>query len=220
MSSYTEDECITGLHGTPEYSAPEVIIWYWHECVPPQLAEPPPPYGIMADLWSLGMCLHVMLCGCFPFETDCAEEEMLRAINLADFSFGDPGWAKLSQEALCLVRSLLQRDPRDRPVLEEVLQQTWCAETVNEAVRLSQSGTLSITGSLTHTILPIRHTPVFPIYHLRLTGSLSHTPILPICHTPFFLSITSISSCRLQTWSRPSPPSTRIERRGFRGYGF
>lgn len=72
-SSCSEEASLTGLHGTPEYSAPEVIIWYWHECEPRQLVEPPPAYGVMADVWSLGICLHVMLCGCFPFETDAAE---------------------------------------------------------------------------------------------------------------------------------------------------
>ena len=35
-----EDECMAGMHGTPEYCAPEVVIWYWHE--QGQLAEPPP----------------------------------------------------------------------------------------------------------------------------------------------------------------------------------
>ena len=37
-----EDECMAGMHGTPEYCAPEVVIWYWHE--QGQLAEPPPMY--------------------------------------------------------------------------------------------------------------------------------------------------------------------------------
>ena len=55
---------LAGLVGTPEYAAPEVVIWYWFECEPPRLPEPPPPYGSKADIWALGMCLHVMLCGC------------------------------------------------------------------------------------------------------------------------------------------------------------
>ena len=32
-----------------------------------------------------------MLCGCFPFKTSVSEEELLRAINSADFQFNDPG---------------------------------------------------------------------------------------------------------------------------------
>ena len=94
---------LTGLHGTPEYAAPEVTIWYWHEMRPPQLVEPPPPYGAKADIWALGMCLHVMLCGCFPFKASLPEEELLRAINTANFAFNDPGWRKVSEEALDLV---------------------------------------------------------------------------------------------------------------------
>lgn len=66
-------------------------------------------------------------------------EDMLRAINAADFSFADPGWARVSDEALAVVTSLLQRDPLDRPVLEEVLQHPFCADAVEEAVLLSQS---------------------------------------------------------------------------------
>ena len=60
------------------------------------------------------MCLHVMLCGCFPFLTDLGEEELLRTINTAEFAFNDPGWRKVSEEALDLVGQMLQRDPLDR----------------------------------------------------------------------------------------------------------
>jgi serine/threonine protein kinase len=113
VSEGQEEACLRGLHGTPEYCAPEVVIWYWHECTPPQLPEPPPPYGVQADAWALGICLHVMLCGCFPFTQDEDEDELLRTINAADFSFSDPGWKKVSEDALDLVISPF---PRPRPL--------------------------------------------------------------------------------------------------------
>ena len=125
---------LTGLIGTPEYCAPEVAIWFWHECVPPRLPEPPPSYGAKADVWALGMCLHVMLCGCFPFTPSAEEEELLRTINTAAFAFNDPGWRKVSEEALDLVGQLLARDPLDRPFLEEVLQHPFCGEALQEAM--------------------------------------------------------------------------------------
>mmetsp|Transcript_21515 Transcript_21515/g.46285 ORF Transcript_21515/g.46285 Transcript_21515/m.46285 type:complete len:346 (-) Transcript_21515:272-1309(-) len=130
-----DDGTLTGLHGTPEYAAPEVVIWYWYECGQ-QLAEPPPPYGIAADAWALGVCLHVMLCGSFPFGASTDEEQMLRDINAADFKFEGVRYARLSASALDLMRQLLVRDPADRPCMEEVLQHAFCSGAVAEAVRL------------------------------------------------------------------------------------
>ena len=59
---------------------------------------------MQCDAWALGMCLHVMLCGCFPFDSSQEEEELLRSINAAEFSFSDPGWKALSADALDMVR--------------------------------------------------------------------------------------------------------------------
>ena len=59
---------------------------------------------MQCDAWALGMCLHVMLCGCFPFDSSQEEEELLRSINAAEFSFSDPGWKALSTDALDMVR--------------------------------------------------------------------------------------------------------------------
>lgn len=119
-----------------------MVLWYWHECEPPQLEEVPPPYGITADVWSLGMCLYVMLCGCFPFDPSQSEEELMRAINAAEFQYEDPGWKRSSEAALDLVKSLLTRDPADRLVIEEVLQHPFCAEAVAQAFELERRAAL------------------------------------------------------------------------------
>mmetsp|Transcript_93418 Transcript_93418/g.280267 ORF Transcript_93418/g.280267 Transcript_93418/m.280267 type:complete len:231 (-) Transcript_93418:216-908(-) len=139
-----EDDVLIGLHGTPEYSAPEEVIWYWAMLEPPQMDEPPPPYGRKVDLWALGMCLHVMLAGCFPFDSSLDDEAMLREVCLAAFSFGDPGWAKLSADALDLVQQLLQRDPNERPYLEEVLQHPFCASTVSDAINVARANSAKL----------------------------------------------------------------------------
>jgi len=137
-----ERPTLTGLHGTPEYCAPEVSIWYWYECEPPQLPEPPPAYGAKIDVWALGMCLHVMLCGCFPFQTDSDDlEHLLRTINCAAFTFDDPGWKKISEDAKDLIQQLLERDPADRPVVEEVLQHPFCAAALAEVMVRVRSST-------------------------------------------------------------------------------
>ena len=59
---------LRGLCGTPEFCAPEVVLFFWAD----RMAQPPPAYGPMADIWALGICLHVMLCGCLPFDTSQA----------------------------------------------------------------------------------------------------------------------------------------------------
>ena len=70
---------------------------------------------MQCDAWALGMCLHVMLCGCFPFDSSQEEEELLRSINAAEFSFSDPGWKALSADALDMVSSLLNPNSNPNP---------------------------------------------------------------------------------------------------------
>lgn len=123
---------LCGLVGTPEYAAPEVVIWYWHESLP----EPPPPYGEPVDAWALGVTLHVMLSGGYPFDAELPEEQLLRAINAADVGFSEPGWRNISDDALELLRSLLTRDPEERAALEEVMQHPFCEPVVQEVLQL------------------------------------------------------------------------------------
>ena len=85
-----------------------------------------------------------MLCGCFPFNPECAEEQMLREINAAEFAFSEPGWKKLSTAALELCRSLLARDPRHRPHVEDVLQHPFCASAVTHAFERERRPTLAM----------------------------------------------------------------------------
>ena len=88
------------------------------------------------------MCLYVMLCGCFPFDPSQREDDLMRAINAAEFPFSDPGWKRSSEAALDLIKSLLTRDPADRLVIEEVLQHPFCAEAVAHAFELEKGAAL------------------------------------------------------------------------------
>ena len=62
---WSPDKQLTGLCGTPDYVAPEVLSWYEDD-------ESGTPYGAGSDMWSMGVLLYVILSGCSPFNGDCS----------------------------------------------------------------------------------------------------------------------------------------------------
>ena len=70
---WAPDKPLTGLCGTPDYVAPEVLTWYEDD-------EQGTPYGKGSDLWSMGVLLYVILSGCSPFSAD-EEEQLLAQVN-------------------------------------------------------------------------------------------------------------------------------------------
>ena len=63
-------------------------------------------------MWSVGVLLYILICGCPPFEgKNC--EEMLSKICKAEFSFNGRGWDCIP-EAKGLIYNLLQFDPSER----------------------------------------------------------------------------------------------------------
>ncbi|GJP40670.1 hypothetical protein CLOM_g325 [Closterium sp. NIES-68] len=102
-----------GAAGSPYYMAPEVFTG---------------EYGCAADVWSLGVVLHVLLCGAVPF-WGADEERTIESVLTGRLDLGEESaaWAgaRVSAEARGLIRCMLERDPRRRPSASKVLSHPW-----------------------------------------------------------------------------------------------
>ena len=100
LSDLTEER--ETLCGTPNYISPEVILNR--------------PYGLQADLWSLGCIMYAMMTGKPPFECATVQDTLVR---IKSGRFIIP--ADFSQEAADLINKLLTQDPTVRMTINDVL---------------------------------------------------------------------------------------------------
>jgi len=130
--------------GTLGYTAPEVIK-----------SE---DYDLNCDIWSLGVCLFVMLCGFPPFEGD-TQAELRDLIVAGDYSLEGREWKHVSKSAQDLVRSLLAYDRHARHCAQDVLDHPWLSDTEksgdsgdrSKRSRVSRTATCSVFNSATET---------------------------------------------------------------------
>lgn len=95
------------LVGSPEFSAPEVV-----------LGE---PVSLMSDLWSVGVLAYVLLSGASPFLDESAEETCVNICRL-DFSFPGDYFGGVSRAARDFVCLLLHSEAARRPSAQACLQ--------------------------------------------------------------------------------------------------
>nr|CAB3459268.1 unnamed protein product [Digitaria exilis] len=93
--------------GTPNYVAPEVLEDQGYD-------------GAMADLWSCGVILFVLLAGYLPFE-DSNLMTLYKKIANAEFTF--PPWT--SFPAKRLLTRILDPNPMTRITIPEILEDEW-----------------------------------------------------------------------------------------------
>ncbi|GJP39791.1 hypothetical protein CLOM_g24132 [Closterium sp. NIES-68] len=105
---------IRGVAGTAFYMAPEVARGRL--------------YGREADMWSLGVVLHVLLSGRLPFYGRTDDETRKRACA-GHVMFSDKHWEGVSGAAREAVLQMLTVEPRWRATAEQVLRCDWLRET-------------------------------------------------------------------------------------------
>lgn len=114
---------LTGLCGTPDYVAPEVLSWY----APDDRIVMGTPYGKPCDMWSIGVIVYILLCGFPPFYAE-DEDALLRLVQAGKFSFPVPHWNGISTQAKRFIKQCLDVDMETRLTAVDALQHPWIAD--------------------------------------------------------------------------------------------
>ncbi|PHJ23690.1 calcium signaling protein kinase rad53 [Cystoisospora suis] len=163
------------LVGTPQYWAPEVLTCKNTNAAaavnmtstvtgiteggrggnrPGGSSGVPSHYGASADLWSLGVCLYVMLGGSYPFDERIAPIHTL--ILRGQFHFRHARFHRVSECAKDLIRRLLTVDIQRRITEHEVLRHPWMLRWLNskDVKRILPPG-VSLPSSSFHLMPPL-----------------------------------------------------------------
>eukprot|EP01137_Pigoraptor_chileana_P017369 Opistho-2@75344 len=117
----TPDQPMLDAHGSPAYVAPEMLTRA--------------PYsGQSADLWSLGVILHTMLTGAYPFN-DTTPAGLFTKIKTCDYAIP----ATVSPAAAALIARLLSPNPQSRGTARDLVRHPWLCMPL--PVRLSSCAT-------------------------------------------------------------------------------
>lgn len=123
--------------GSADFMAPEVVdVW----------VDQAWSYDKRCDLWSLGIILYILLSGYRPFYANCGfdcgfnegqpcddcQDLLFRSIQDGVYSFPDPEWSCISEDAKDLISHLLVKNPYQRYSADEVLRHPWVLKKSSE----------------------------------------------------------------------------------------
>lgn len=106
------------VNTAPTYVAPEILKNV--------------PYDQAVDMWSVGIIIHVLLCGYPPFSDD-NQQNLFRKIRIGDWKFNMEDWSHISAEAKFLIKKLLVCNPNQRWTAKEALASPWFTATLEDA---------------------------------------------------------------------------------------
>uniref|UniRef100_A0A914I648 non-specific serine/threonine protein kinase n=1 Tax=Globodera rostochiensis TaxID=31243 RepID=A0A914I648_GLORO len=103
--------------GSPAYAAPELIQ---NNCY----------FGNEADIWSMGVLLYTLLCGCLPFDDDNYPrlyQKIKRGFYL------EPDY--LSSDTKEFLRCMLTVDPKQRATIKQILAHPWLNKSYRQQIK-------------------------------------------------------------------------------------
>ncbi|KAJ4964540.1 hypothetical protein NE237_016389 [Protea cynaroides] len=99
--------------GTPAYIAPEVLSRREYD-------------GKMADVWSCGVTLYVMLVGAYPFEDQEDPKNFRKTINrIVAVQYKIPDYVHVSQDCRLLLSRIFVANPSKRITIKEIKSHPW-----------------------------------------------------------------------------------------------
>ena len=101
---FPEIQLRTTLCGTYEYISPEILKTHQYD-------------PMKADIWSLGICTYIMLTGNFPWANIQNIKELFNEIKYDPIPMED-----IPSKFIPILTKMLDKDPKRRPNIEEVIQ--------------------------------------------------------------------------------------------------
>uniref|UniRef100_A0A0D9VWC8 non-specific serine/threonine protein kinase n=1 Tax=Leersia perrieri TaxID=77586 RepID=A0A0D9VWC8_9ORYZ len=99
--------------GTPAYIAPEVLLKKEYD-------------GKIADVWSCGVTLYVMLVGAYPFEDPDEPKNFRKTIQrILGVQYSIPDYVHISPECRDLIARIFVSDPTTRISIPEIRNHPW-----------------------------------------------------------------------------------------------
>ncbi|XP_022746513.1 serine/threonine-protein kinase SRK2E-like isoform X2 [Durio zibethinus] len=99
--------------GTPAYIAPEVLLKKEYD-------------GKVADVWSCGVTLYVMLVGAYPFEDPEDPRNFRKTIHrILNVQYSIPDYVHVSPECRHLISMIFVADPAKRISIPEIRNHEW-----------------------------------------------------------------------------------------------
>lgn len=106
---FEAEQVLTTRCGTSYYVSPQVIVG---------------KYNYLADMWSLGVIMYIMLCGYPPFQGE-DDAEVVKQVRLGKLTFEQSDWEGVSGDAQGLIIGLLKYKPQDRYDAYQSLHHPW-----------------------------------------------------------------------------------------------
>ena len=89
-------------------------------------------------MYSLGVMLYLLLMGYPPYVNETMESIMEEAVH-GEVLFVEEDWSHVSENAMVLVRQMLEKDPKKRISMERVMASHWLISSRVEICVVIQS---------------------------------------------------------------------------------